>query len=60
MSLTARGGGGNYNTGVDYLTRIEESVLTGTNQKVRLAPIAEMRAKFSQTALDKIKVSESK
>jgi len=44
MSLTARGN--------DYLSRIEE---TASNQKVRLAPINEMRAKFSQTAFEKVK-----
>ncbi len=43
MSLTARGN--------DYLSRIEE---TASNQKVRLAPISEMRAKFSQTAFEKV------
>jgi hypothetical protein len=43
MSMTARGN--------DYLSRIEEV----SNQKIRLAPITEMRVKFSQTALDKMK-----
>jgi hypothetical protein len=44
LSLTERGN--------DYLSRMEE---TASNQKVRLAPINEMRAKFSQTALEKVK-----
>lgn len=43
--MTARGN--------DYLSRIEETA--ASNQKVRLAPINEMRAKFSQTALEKVK-----